>query len=661
MSSCAEGDVVWTPDRDRCGGNQLTVFAETLRRTGTIDGADYRTLWRWSVDHPADFWSAVADDARIQWHRRPSEVLRAASMPGAQWFAGGTLNYVDAALRRRDDTVAVICEDESGDRRTLTWAELAEQVRQTAAGLRRLGVSIGDRVAAYVPNRVEALVAFLATASIGAIWTATSPDFGEQSVLDRFEQVAPRVLLAVSGYRYNGRWHDRRDVVTRLAEELPSLEHVVALPGGEPIGGAMAWAELTGATDEPLRPTAVPFDHPLWIVYTSGTTGRPKSIVHGHGGIVLEHHKLLRLHLDLGPDDRFFWYSTTGWVMWNIVVGGLLVGVPIVLYDGSPNHPGAERLWDLAAELGVTFLGLSAGFIQRAMRADHEPGRGRDLTAVRAIGVTGSPLPAAGYPWLLDRVGPETFIASISGGTDVATAFVGCTRTLPVRAGMLQAACLGVDAVALDESGRELVGETGELVVRQPIPSMPVSFWGDEDGERYWSSYFDQYPGYWRHGDWVRFEPDGSCVVVGRSDATLNRAGVRMGTGDFYSVLEAMPTVADALVIDTTSAEQPDGRLVLIVQPADGVVANDEFSAVIRAALRGALSPRHNPDDIVVVDRLCHTLNGKRLEVPAKRLFMGARLEDASDPSAVDDRDALRMLADAAAEWRSAHVATDAN
>ena len=424
-------------------------------------------------------------------------------------------------------------------------------------------------------------------------------------------------------------------------------------PGGEPIDGAVEWSSLLAATDTPLTTAAVPFDHPLWVVYTSGTTGRPKSIVHGHGGVMLEHHKLLRLHLDLTADDRFFWFSTTGWVMWNIVIGGLLVGVPIVIYDGSPTHPGPERLWDLAADTRATFLGLSAGFIHNAMRADHHPRSGRDLSAVRSVGVTGSPLAAAGYGWLLDRLGGDVFIASISGGTDVATAFVGCTPTLPVRAGSLQAACLGVDAVALDEAGNPVVGATGELVIRQPIPSMPVRFWGDDDGERYRSSYFDVYPGYWRHGDWVRFDPDGSCVVFGRSDATLNRGGVRMGTGDFYSVLDAMASVADAIVVDTTSAETPDGRLVLIVQPADGVVADDTFAAAIRSALRTALSPRHNPDDIVVVERLAHTLNGKRLEVPAKRLFMGVSLDEAVDASAVDDPEALRMLADAATAWRA--------
>ena len=654
LPSCNDGDLVWTPDPTRSARSALTRFTDSMTAKGAIPAADYASLWRWSITDPAAFWSAVAADAGILWHDAPTAVLADASMPGANWFPGGTLNYVDLALRRRGDGPAVIFQQEDGTTATLSWDELADNVRRAAAGLRRLGVGRGDRVAAYVPSRVETVIAFLATASLGAIWTTTSPDFGERSVLDRFQQVEPKVLLAVSGYTYTGRWHDRRDVVAKLRAGLPSVQHVVAFPGGEPIEGAVGWAELVTPTEEALQPTAVPFDHPLWVVYTSGTTGRPKSIVHGHGGVMLEHHKLVRFHLDLGEDDRFFWFSTTGWVMWNIVVGGLLSGVPIVIYDGSPTHPDPERLWDLAAQTGATLLGLSAGFIQAAMRAGHQPRAGRDLSAVRSVGVTGSPLPAAGYGWLLDAVGPDTYSASICGGTDVATAFVGCVPTLPVRAGFLQAPCLGVDAVALDAAGNVVVGETGEFVVRQPIPSMPVFFRGDDGDERYRNSYFDVYPGQWRHGDWVSFDPDGSCVVFGRSDATLNRGGVRMGTGDFYGVLDTLPAVADSLVLDTTSVEQPQGRLVLIVQPAEGVEPDDAFTASIRAALRTSLSPRHNPDDVLIMAKLARTLNGKRLEVPAKRLFMGADVDQAVDASAVDDPAALRQLAELAATWRSA-------
>jgi acetoacetyl-CoA synthetase len=508
VTTSGHGEIVWRPDPFRVQATAMHRFATAMMTSGATPSADYDVLWRWSIDHPREFWTTIAQDAEIAWTSSPDRSIGRRSMPGAEWFEGGTLNYVDLALRRRDDTPAIIFRQEDGDGFTLTWNELAEQVRLAAAGLRRLGVGTGDRVAGYVSNRPETIVAFLAVAAIGAVWTASSPDFGEQSVLDRFQQVEPKVLLTVSGYTYNGRWHDRSQVAARLVAGLPSLRHVVSLPGGV-IAGALAWADLLTDSEEPLSPVAVAFDHPLWIVYTSGTTGRPKSIVHGHGGIMLEHYKLLRLHLDLDERDRFFWFTTTGWVMWNIVVGGLLVGTPIVIYDGSPTHPNPERLWDLAAETGTTFLGLSAGFIQNAKRSGHRPAAARDISHVRSVGVTGSPLPADCYGWLLDNLGADVFIASVSGGTDVATAFIGCTPTLPVRAGSLQACCLGVDAVAVDEAGERVVGSTGELVVRQPIPSMPIYFWGDDTGDRYRSSYFEQFPGVWRHGDWVLFDEDG--------------------------------------------------------------------------------------------------------------------------------------------------------
>ncbi|MGB2757374.1 MAG: AMP-binding protein, partial [Acidimicrobiia bacterium] len=473
-----------------------------------------------------------------------------------------------------------------------------------------------------------------------------------------FTQVGPRVLVVVSGYSYNGRWHDRRDVVTKLVEGLPTVEHVVALPGGEDIPDSSEWSSLLAQSDEPLVPTAVPFDHPLWIVYTSGTTGRPKSIVHGHGGVMLEHHKLLRLQLGLSAEDRFFWYSTTGWIMWNILIGGLLVGTPIVLYDGSPTYPNEERLWDLAEQTSASFLGLSAGFIQTAMTQGHHPRHGRDLSALSAVGVTGSPLAADGYAWLLEGLGSSTFIASISGGTDVATGFLGCSRSLPVRAGHLQTSCLGIDAVAVDDAGNVLVGTTGELVIRAPMPSMPVGFWGDTNGERYRSSYFDVFPGWWRHGDWIRFDEDGSCVILGRSDATLNRGGIRMGTSDFYSVLDGMAAIRDSLVLDVASSTDAIGSLILIVQLADGGPGNDDIEREIRSTLRSALSPRHNPDQIIVVERLARTMNGKRIEVPAKRLFQGEALGDVIDASAVNDPAALELLNDAAMRWRAANAPT---
>ena len=643
-----EGDVIWRPDPAQAGAIPLAALAEEAG----FEPGDYHGLWRWSVEQPGPFWAAVARDAGIRWASEPRAVLENAVMAGATWFPGGTLNFVDLALRRRGDDVAIVAHDEDGGVESVTWDELAERVRLAAAGLRRLGVGFGDRVAAYLPNRTETVVAFLATVSLGAIWTVTPPEFGERSVLDRFSQVDPKILLAVSGYTYNGRWHDRSDVVARVAAELASVEHIVQVPGGEPLPGAQSWADLLAPADEPLAPTPVPFDHPLWIVYTSGTTGRPKSIVHGHGGVMLELHKLWRLQLDVTPDDRFFWWSSTGWIVWNLVVGNLLVGAPIVIYDGSPAYPGPERLWDIAAASGVTVLGVSAGFIQNALRDGHDPCAGRDLSRLRTVVPSGSPLPVSGYQWLSDRFGPELFIAPMSGGTDVASALVGATPWLPVRAGAMQAACLGVDAVAFDDDGRPVVGETGELVIRRPMPSMPVMFWNDPGGERYRAAYFETFPGVWRHGDWIRFDDDGSCVVLGRSDATLNRGGVRMGTGDFYAVLDEMPEVADSLVLDTTGAEMPRGQLIVLVQPADPDCDAEGLAAQVRLRVRSALSPRHNPDDVLVVRRLPHTLTGKRLEVPVRKMFVGGRVDDVLDESALDDAGALAFVVEAATDWR---------
>jgi acetoacetyl-CoA synthetase len=644
--------IVWLPS-ERRAHDQLQRFVDELRTPSRPTGVGYDALWRWSVEHPGDFWSAIASEMNL-WRTAPTQSLLRAAMPGAVWFPDGALNYVDVALRRRGPEIAIRALDETGAEEQLSWDELTDLVRRSAAGLRRLGVTRGDRVAAYLPNRIETVVAFLATASLGAIWTATSPDFGDQSALDRFRQVEPSVLLVVDGYHYGGRWHDRSGTVAALVAGLPTIRHVVTVAGSAAPGEPLRWDDLIATTDEPLDPEAVPFDHPLWIVYTSGTTGRPKSIVHGHGGIAVEHHKLLRYQLGITADDTFFWFSTTGWVMWNILVGGLIVGAQIVLYDGSPTHPDTEKLWDIAATTGATFLGLSAGFVQASISEQHRPGTSRDLQRVRSVGITGSPLPAAGYRWLEHEL-DAPFIASISGGTDVATAFVGSTPTLPVHAGRLQRACLGVDAVALGDDGTVVVGTPGELVVRQPTPSMPVGFWSDDAGERYRSAYFDRFPGLWCHGDWIEFGDDGSCVVHGRSDATLNRGGVRMGSSDFYGVLERLPEVDDALVLDTTSIDEPKGRLVLVLAASTGP-ARDELMASTRDVLRQALSPRHVPDDVLVVDRLPRTLNGKRLEVPVKRLFQGVPADQTVDLSAIDDVDAWDELVGAVDAWRSLHA-----
>jgi acetoacetyl-CoA synthetase len=523
------------------------------------------------------------------------------------------------------------------------WDDLERDVARCAAGLRSRGVERGDRVVAYLPNIAEALVAFLACASLGAIWSSCSPDFGAGSVTDRFAQIEPKVLFAVDGYRYGGRDFDRSETVRGLEESIPTLEHTILVPYLDPAaGGRTTWAELLASGEgASLEFTPVPFDHPLWVLYSSGTTGLPKAIVHGHGGILLEHLKKAHLHSDLHPGDRFFWFTTTGWMMWNFLVGGLLAGATIVLYDGNPGHPDLGVLWDLAERAQVTCFGTSASFLVSCLKAGIEPARGRDLSGMRSLGSTGSPLPPEGFAWVYEHVKPDVWLFSTSGGTDVCTAFVGACPLLPVRQGELQARSLGADVQAWDEQGRPLEDEVGELVITQPMPSMPVFFWNDPDGERYRASYFDTYPGIWRHGDWIRITPTGGAVIYGRSDSTINRQGVRMGTSEIYRVVNAVPAVADSLVVDVPRA-QGESWMPLFVVLAEGAELDDELRATIRRRIREECSPRHVPNDVFAVGEIPRTLNGKVLEVPVKRILSGvaperaASLDSLANPSSLD-------------------------
>ena len=528
------------------------------------------------------------------------------------------------------------------------------------AGLAALGVGRGDRVAAYLPNCPEALVALLATASLGAIWTACSPDFGATSVIDRFAQIAPKVLIAVDGYAYGGRRFDRRAEVSSIAAALPGLEALVTvdyLGAGQPddIGARqLGWAELAdlgGAPPGPLAFDEVPFDHPLWVLYSSGTTGLPKPIVHGHGGIVLEHLKALCLHQDLGERDVFFWYTTTGWMMWNYLAGGLLAGTTIVLYDGSAVYPGTDTLWRLAASTGVTYAGTGAPYLLACMKEQLRPAAEHDLSRLRGVGSTGSPLPPEGFRWVYEAVAsgsaaPAFILGSYSGGTDVCTGFVGPCPLLPVRAGVISGPCLGARVEAYDEAGQPVIGEVGELVLTQPMPSMPVGFWNDPGGERYRASYYADYPGVWRHGDWIMILPDGQfrgCVIYGRSDATLNRGGVRMGTSEFYRVVERFDEIADSLVVDTGRLGQ-EGELILFVVPADGHALDDELAGRIKAALRAELSPRHVPNEIRPVPGIPRTLSGKKLEVPVRKILLGTPAAEAADPQALANPEVLKFF-----------------
>ncbi len=577
-------------------------------------------------------------------------VLADAAMPGARWFPGATLNYAEHALRAgepgspRAGEAALLRVDEDHRPEPVTWAQLRGRVGALAAALRELGVRPGDRVSGYLPNVPEAVVALLASAAVGAVWTSCAPDFGARSVLDRFQQVEPVVLFAVDGYRYGGRVHDRTATVAELRRGLPTLRAVVHVPllGTAAPEGALEWEALTAPGAEPDF-TQVPFDHPLWVLYSSGTTGLPKAIVQSQGGILLEHLKQLGLHCDLGAGDRLFWYTSTGWMMWNFLVSALLTGTTAVLYDGSPGYPDTAAQWRVAERSRATLFGTSAAYVMACAKADVHPGRDFDLSATRGVATTGSPLPPDGFRWLHEEAGAGLWIASVSGGTDVCSCFAGAVPTLPVWTGELQAPCLGTDLRAFSPEGQPLVDEVGELVVTTPMPSMPVGFWNDPDGSRYRESYFAMFPGVWRHGDWTTLTSRGTVVIHGRSDSTLNRQGVRMGSADIYEAVERLPEIRESLVI---GVEEPDGGywMPLFVRLAEGAVLDDALRERVRRTIREALSPRHLPDDIIEIPGVPHTLTGKRLEVPVKRLLQGVPLEQAANPGSVDDPGLLRFF-----------------
>lgn len=625
-----EGELLYQPPPEALQRSNLALYLDWLKRERGLSFASYDELWSWSVREIGPFWQSIVDHYGVSLDGRAVPV--SGKMPDVRWFPGARINYAEHALRRRDDRLAVIFRGESGERRELTDAELYELVGRVRAGLVRLGVGRGDRVAALLPNRPETLAAFLATASLGAIWSSCSPEFGVSSVLDRFRQIEPKVLLAVDGYRYGGKQFDRQKELAQIVSGLPGLQRTVLL--GKEFDEL---ASQPGAVEF----ERVPFEHPLWVLYSSGTTGLPKPIVQGHGGIVLEHYKALGLHCDLGESDRFFWFSTTGWMMWNFLISGLLVGATVVLYDGSPGFPDLSALWKLAAEEQVTYFGTSAPFLLACQKAGVQPRAVADLSRVRALGTTGAPLPADGFGWVYRQVNERLLLGSVSGGTDVCTAFVLSCPLLPVHAGEIQCRGLGAKVEAFDEQGQPIVGEVGELVLTEPLPSMPVCFWGDADGSRLRQSYYATYEGVWRHGDWIKITERGSCVIYGRSDSTLNRGGVRMGTSEFYRVVEQLPEIADSLVVDTGSLEHGD-KLWLFVVLAAGATLDAALEKRIRDTIRGELSPRHVPDEIRAVAEVPRTLNGKKLEVPIKKILQGAAPEKAAsrdtlaNPSALD-------------------------
>ena len=645
--------VLWTPRPDARQATRVGAYLDWLEREQDRSFATYDDLLRWSIDDLDGFWTSIWRYFEVRSITDPGPALADDRMPGARWFADARLNWAEHCLRldgRAPDDVAVVGRSQSRERTTLTVAELRDEVARVRAGLERLGVGRGDRVAAYLPNVPEAVVGLLATASLGATWTSCAPEFGIRSVVDRLGQVAPKVLLAVDGYRYGDRAVDRAEELSAIRAALPTLVATVVLPYLQPdarrIPDVTSWADLRAEPGE-LAFEAAPFEHPLFVLYSSGTTGLPKPIIHGHGGILLEHLKVLAFHNDLGPADRFFWFSTTGWMMWNYQVSGLAVGATIVLFDGSPAHPDIGALWRLAAEEGVTFFGTSAPFLMACRKEELRPAELADLSALRSMGSTGAPLPVEGFRYVRDAIGPSVHLQSLSGGTDVCTAFVGASPLVPVWEGEISCRQLGCAIEAYSPEGLPLVGEQGELVITRPMPSMPVAFWNDPDGKRYRAAYFDDFPGVWRHGDWITFTDRGSCVISGRSDATLNRGGVRIGTAEFYAVVEAMPEVADSLVVHLDR----DDRLLLFVAMREGADLTDELRTRIVRELRTTLSPRHAPDEITAVPAIPRTLSGKKLEVPVKRILAGTPADVAAsrgslaDPSSLDAFEALARAA----------------
>jgi acetoacetyl-CoA synthetase len=706
-------DVLWSPGEERVERANLTRYVRWLGETRGLSFEDYQSLWRWSVEDLAGFWGSIVEFLDVRFGFAPSAVLGSDSMPGAEWFPGATINYAEHVFRgKAGERVAIRhaseVRPEAGE---WSWDRLRAETAAVASGLRALGVGSGDRVAAYMPNIPETVAAMLACASLGAVWSSAAPEFGARSVIDRFSQIEPKVLLAIDGYRYGGRDFDRRAEVEAIAGEIPSLERVVnfgylggegwdqAIPAASvSLEGAasvaregvasvsrdgvasvsrdgdasanldgdasaalegVASANLEGVASAnleelpdsgPLIFEAVPFDHPLWVLYSSGTTGLPKPIVQGQGGILLEQLKKGVLHLDAHPGDRMFWFSTTGWMMWNFIVGVLLTEASIVLYDGNPGYPSMERLWDLAEETGMTCFGTSAAFVAGSMKEGVKPRTpDRPLAALRSVGSTGSPLAPEGFRWIYDELGPDLWLFSTSGGTDMCTAFVGGVPTLPVYEGELQGRILGASVESWDPDGRSLVDEVGELVITKPMPSMPLFFWGDEDGSRYHDSYFSMYPGVWRHGDWIMITSRGTAVIYGRSDSTINRGGVRMGTAEIYRAVLALDEVVDALVVDLPR-EGTDGWMPLFVVLRPGASLDDELVSTIRARIRFDVSPRHVPDEIRAIPEVPRTLSGKVLEVPVKRILTGTPASEAASRESLANPAALDYFVEMAAE-----------
>ena len=656
MTRAQDGTILWSPSEELKRHNTLAAYMTWLAGSRGLEFETYDALWQWSVTDLDGFWGSLWDYFAIDASRPYVDVVGERTMPGARWFAGAELNYAQHVFRmKQSHAAAVLFQSEHMGLTEIEWQDLEDDVASMAAALEDMGVGLGDRVVAYMPNIPQTLVAFLACASIGAIWSSCSPDFGVRTVTDRFAQITPKVLIAADGYRYNGRVFSRLNQVADLQQALPGLERTILVPyvdvdpALEGLRNVALWADaLAQHRGSMLRFAQVPFDHPLWVLYSSGTTGVPKAIVQGHGGILLEHLKALGIHSNLRAGDRFFWYSTTGWMMWNLLMSGLLVGATVLMYDGGAAYPDIGALWRFAARAGANLFGTRAGFISACMNAGIHPGRECDLSSVTAVHSTGSPLSSEGFEWVYDHVKSDLWLASMSGGTDVCSAFVGGCPMMPVRAGEIQCRLLGVKVEAFDPSGKSIVGQVGELVVTEPLPSMPLYFWNDPDMTRYRGSYFSMYPGVWRHGDWIKITPRGSCIIYGRADSTINRQGVRMGTSEIYRVVEDMADVVDSLVVDLESLGR-SSYMALFLVLREGTDLDDDLTRKINKRIRDDISPRHVPDQMFAIDEVPRTLNGKKLEVPVRKILMGTPVTQAVSEDAIANPKSLEFFVQLAA------------
>ena len=648
---------LWTPSDETIASANITSYISWLTARG-IEVSNYDELWRWSVDHIEDFWESLWDYFELTYSKKWSAVLTERKMPGAEWFPGVRLNYAENIFARRDDSKPMLLfKGENTELQEVSWAEIEEQTRRLATTLNKLGVEEGDRVVAYLPNIPEAIVALLAVSSIGAIWSSCPPDFGKSSVLDRFSQIEPKVLLAVDGYDFGGKTHDRRPVLAEIQQALPTVEQTLLIDHiskeTADLKNTVLWSQaLRDADDSVLTFAQLPFDHPLWIVYSSGTTGLPKPIVHGHGGVILEHYKAVVFHNDIKPDDRFYWYSSTGWMMWNYLIGALFAKATLVIYNGSPAYPNANAQFELAEKAGVTYFGTSAAFISACLNAGIHPSQDYDLSAIRAVGSTGSPLSTDGFRWIYENINKDLALESLSGGTDLCTAFVDGARTFPIYMGEIQGASLGANVQAFDEEGKPIRNKVGELVITEPMPSMPLSFWNDEGMALYRESYFSMYPGIWRHGDWIQFNDRGGCVIFGRSDSTINRQGVRMGTSEIYRVVESFEEILDSLIIDLEFHGR-ESFMPLFLVLKEGVVLNEDLKTRIGNKLRRDVSPRHVPNEMLTIDEVPYTLSGKKMEVPIRKILLGMEVDRAANLGAMRNPEAIDFFQEYASQLSS--------